>query len=417
MKKEQSFIPAEFFYPLNWFIDFNYNLIAKLALNLEGVLISDKDRDWLRTFQNKRILYLSNHPSSVEPPVAYAVANAMGTRFNYMAARNVFNWGNGLVGELIRRVGAFSVLSGGADKDAMKTARGILASHAGKLVIYPEGMMTGENDNLVSFMPGISQIGFWGLEDARKKDASAEIYVLPAFVKYMLVGGRAELKNHIEESLFRVEKKLGIDPGKRNILRQFLTVGRVILELAEKEMAIVADPEKETWDFRVGRARHHYLNRAAIRFNAKLHDDLDSISKIRELFVIKDQIETGFKKLEDFGISKNDLELGKKDLDLAYTFLIVKPDYILSHPSPERLIEWIYRFETFVDGKSEPRRRTARMLFASAIPIGNYYEDYKKDKRKSVDNLTKLIRSSMDQLVIEGTNLTYTLYAPYSHEG
>lgn len=86
-----------------------------------------------------------------------------------MASRNIFNWGFGIVGEVIKRVGAFSVLSGSADRDAIKMARKVLSEPEGKLVLYPEGMRSGENDNLVPFMPGMAQLAFWGLEDALKK--------------------------------------------------------------------------------------------------------------------------------------------------------------------------------------------------------------------------------------------------------
>ncbi|HMV81251.1 MAG TPA: 1-acyl-sn-glycerol-3-phosphate acyltransferase, partial [Leptospiraceae bacterium] len=85
----KPFIPAEISYPTVWFLDAAFPMIAKTALNLEGVEITDTDRKMLRGLQKKRILYMSNHPSTIEPPVAYYVANAMGSRFHYMASRIV----------------------------------------------------------------------------------------------------------------------------------------------------------------------------------------------------------------------------------------------------------------------------------------------------------------------------------------
>ncbi|MCX8000202.1 MAG: 1-acyl-sn-glycerol-3-phosphate acyltransferase, partial [Leptospiraceae bacterium] len=181
----RSFIAPAIQYPLLWLFDWVYPSLAKLSLNLDDVEVFDYDRERLRKLQYERVLYVSNHPSTIEPPVAYYVANCMGSRFHFMASRAVFEWFGGFVGELIRRVGAFSILSGGLDRDAVKTARSILAQEGGKLAVFPEGMNSNENDNLLPFQPGAVQLGFWGLEDALKKDSKADITVVTAFVKYV----------------------------------------------------------------------------------------------------------------------------------------------------------------------------------------------------------------------------------------
>jgi hypothetical protein len=404
-----NFIAPEFSYPLAWGIDFSFPVITKFLFQLEEIEISEHDRKMIQSYAEDRLVYFSNHPSTVEPAIAYHVATIMGSRFKYMASRNVFEWGNGFVGEFIKRLGAFSVLSGGADKDSIKMARSILSEPGGKLVIYPEGMTSGENDNLVSFLPGTAQIAFWGYEDAKKKDPKAELFFLPSFVKYIVKGTQSSLRYDIESSLKKIESKLEIVPQTKSVLRRFLTIGRVILEWAELEYR-VPSKEGEDYNYRIGKARHAVLERASQCLKIKLPSSMDSISKIRELFTLKDALEAGFKTPEQTGITEKELAMARKDIDLAYTFLILKPEYILERPTAERLLEWIYRFESFVYGKSNFRKRKAVVMFRKPFMISEYYHAYKTNKKAVVEEVMKRIRSDMEEMVKEGSLMTEPLY-------
>jgi hypothetical protein len=411
MEGKNFFISHDINYPLLWGFDLSLPVILKSALNIEGVDISDEDKLTLRSLNKERLLYFSNHPTTIEPPVAYYVANIIGSRFYYMASRNVFNWGFGLVGELIKRVGAFSVLSGGADRESVKMAKSVLAADGGKLVIYPEGMCSGENDNLVPFMPGIAQIGFWGLEDARKKDPKADVKVLPTFVKYTLSGTAYTLYREIETSLEKIEHVLHIKSGNKNLLRRFLTVGRVLLEEAEREYGITYIEDKD-YNFRVGRIRHAALNKAAEILQIQFEEQEDAIHKIREVFTVLDGINSGLSK-KGPKLTNKELAAVQKDVDRAYLFLVIKPEYLLAYPSAERFMEWLHRFENLVFGKTNPRPRRARVVIAKPFGLSEYYEDYKKDKKKTVDEVTSRLRKDIEKLLTESIPLTKPIVTPF----
>ncbi|HMZ60474.1 MAG TPA: 1-acyl-sn-glycerol-3-phosphate acyltransferase [Leptospiraceae bacterium] len=408
----KPFIPAEISYPTVWFLDAAFPMIAKTALNLEGVEITDTDRKMLRGLQKKRILYMSNHPSTIEPPVAYYVANAMGSRFHYMASRIVFDWGFGFVGELIKRIGAFSVLSGGADREALKTARSVLSSDSGKLVIYPEGMNGMENDNMLPFQPGAVQIGFWAYEDLKKKNSNEDIQILPAFVKYVLTSGREKLLKEITKSIGRIEDKLGIKAGERNLLRRFLFAGRVVLETAEKEYGIVPSADQDM-KYRIGHVRHAALNKAAQDMGLSFDENADAIAKIREVFTALESFETGFHDAKRKEIDKEKIPEIKKHLERAYTFIVIKPDYLISRPTAERFMEWIYRFESLLFGKTELRPRKAILSFAPLISFADYYADYKQDKKKTVEKVTQFLRSQIEDMMHKSIPLSEPIVTPF----
>lgn len=414
MSNSSFFIPARLNYPTLWFLDASMPLLLKTALNIDKVIISESDKIILRSLRDKRLLFMSNHPTTMEPPVTYYISHVMASRFHYMASRNVFNWGFGLVGELISRVGAFSVLAGGSDKESIKTARKTLAGPGGKLAIYPEGMTTGENDNLIPFMPGITQIGFWALDDMFKKGIQEELIILPVFVKYILSGSRFRQETEINYSLKKLERKLKIDPGKKPILRRFLTIGRVILEQTEASYQLKPEPDMD-YEYRIGRLRHVVLDRAAKKIGFRFPESKNAIEKLRELFTIADSFEAGAYDKRRYGVINPDyMRSARKEIELAYLFLILKPDYILSYPSAERLMEWVYRFETIVLGKTQYRARQAHVQIANFFPLNGYYQEYKKNKKKTVEEVTNRLRTEMTVVLQKSIALSPPLVAPYS---
>lgn len=413
---KSSFIPPSFEFPFILGLDLSLPILSKLLFNIDGIVLDKEDERLLSEIKNKRVVYLSNHPSDVEPAIAYYVANQIGTRFNFMASRSIFNWGFGLVGEVIKRVGAFSVLSGSPDREALKTAKNILSQPTGKLVMYPEGMMSGENDNLVSFMPGVAQVSFWGLDAALSKEPGAELYIQPTFVKYKISGSRESILKDVEYSLGRMEKKLRLYPGGRTLLRRFLTVGRVLLEETEFELGIPkSEIDGKDFDYRLGRARHTALNLAASILNVKFSESDNAIQKIRDLFNAIDCLEAGLPlPTTPKDLSPQKIRRAKQLVDTAYTFIITKPKNLIQWPSAERLIEWISSFEKHIYGKTEFRARKAHVLATRAFPISKFYQIYLGNKKEGVQALMNEIRSEMEILLERGKTVSEPLVPPYS---
>ena len=110
------------------------------------------------------LIYISNHPSTKEPPISHLVGNYMYSRFNYMASREVFDWGNGVVGNVIRNMGGFSVIAGTSDRESLKLQRAILAKPAGANLYYSlegESLQVRKMIIYSPFQLGVSQLGFW----------------------------------------------------------------------------------------------------------------------------------------------------------------------------------------------------------------------------------------------------------------
>lgn len=414
----QPFIPPSFNLPLAWAVDFTLPVLLKQVQNLDGVIVKPQDVEMLRSIRHNRLLYFSNHPTQSEPPVSYFVANLMGARFHFMAARQVFEWGGGMVGRLIQSIGAFSVLAGAADRESIKMARSILSQPGGKLVVYPEGEPTsGENDNLLPFQPGAAQLGIWAMEDALKADPAADITILPTFVKYVMSGTEAHLRADLHTAIKRIEQKLGVDPGNRNLLRRFLAAGRVMLETAEKEYGIPMAAEKD-YDYRVGRLRHAILDNVAERLGLTSYDKKsDAIVKLRHLLAVLEMISVKFPDPRLPAPSEQDLAWAHRECQKAYDFIVIKPEYLLSRPTAERFYEWIARFETYLFGQTNPRPRRAHVFFARPFNLSEYHADYKKEKKATVERLTARLRGDTQVLLDQAVQLTDPLVRPYDIGG
>lgn len=80
------------------------------------------------------LLVVSNHVSDRDPPII-GLAFRRRTLY-YMAKSELFR--NRVVGWFIRAFGAFPVVRGGADREAIRGARGVL-ERGGALLMFPEG--------------------------------------------------------------------------------------------------------------------------------------------------------------------------------------------------------------------------------------------------------------------------------------
>jgi hypothetical protein len=414
------FIPPEFNLAVAWISDALNPVTLKAAQNIHEVIIQPEERERILKLRDERLLFIANHPSQAEPMLAYYIANVMGTRFNYLATRRAFDFVNGLVGKWFQGTGTFSVMPGVADKESMKMTRFILSQPSGKLVIFPEGEpMCSENDNLMPFQPGIIKLGFSALSDARDKDPNADITILPSFIKYVIRTPKEEVIKNLEGHIGKIERKLGVQAGGRNLLRRFLMVGRVLQERAEKEYGI--EVTTDDYNYRVGKLRHTILDRMAEKMKLKHYDyNSDAIHKLRVITTTLELIEVGYPSSELPKLSSKEMEEIHRECIKAYDFIVVKRDYLISNPTPERFYEWLQRFESLVLG-ARPRMmggevhhepRNAYVFFGKTYKFGDYYADYKKNKSECVTRLLGELRAEMQKMLDDSQSLTTPIVAP-----
>lgn len=418
----QSFIPPSFSLPLAWTVDLAFPFLLKAVQNIEEIVIRPEDRQMLRGLKDERVLFFTNHPSTAEPPVVYHIGNVMGSRFKFMASRQVFDWSWGLVGRVIQNLGAFSVIAGINDRESFKAARQALSEPAGKLAIFPEGEPTsGENDNLMPLQPGAVQLSFWAMEDAYRADPRADIQILPGFIKYVIQGTDLEIGDHLAESIGRIERRLGLDAAGRNLLRRFLAVGRVLLEQAEREYDITS-ASREDFDYRIGRVRHAILDNVADRLGMPNYNRrADAITKLRQLFAVMEMVMIEFPDPKLPRLSDEEKEWAHGEIIKAFDFIVIQRDYLVSRPTAERFYEWLARFESYVYGLKpralggEPSHlpRRAHVFFSDPFSVKDYWSPDKGKRKTGLEKMRTRIQQDMEKLLTQALELTQPLVKPY----
>lgn len=419
----KTFIPGRHNKALLKLIDTLFPVLLKGQQNINEIKISEEDKQKLRDLREKRVLFFCNHPSTAEPPVTFFLSKIMGDRFFYMASRQVFEWGGGMVGKVIANAGGYSVIAGIADRDSLKMSREILARPAGKLAIFPEGEPTsGENENLMPLQKGSAQLGFWGLSDIRRKEPEGEIFVLPAFIKYTINSNRQTIEKNLDKSLGKLEKKLKIEPGNRNFLRRFLSIGRVLLEDAEKEYGIEPAAEHD-YDYRIGRVRHALLDSIAEKFGIRNYPrGADAIMKLRHLFSVWELLYLNYPDPKLPKLSKKELGWMKRECVKAFDFIVIKRGYLMERPTAERMYEWLARLESYVFGKTpralggepSPLPRTAHVFIGDAYPVSHYWEQYQTNKRQAVQALSDRAYTELQRMLDASLELNQPINNPIS---
>ncbi len=398
-------------------MDASIKSLLQIVHNIDDVIISEKDKETLKSLQKERLIYISNHPSTREPPIAYVIGNLLYSRFHYMAAREVFDWGYGLVGKVIQSIGAYSIIAGTADRESLKATRSILAAPAGKLVLFPEGEPTGgENDNLLPFQMGVTQLGFWGYEDAIKMDANAEIYVLPAFVKYRMIGSSRDIQKDVDKSLDRMESHFGLEKKGKTAMHRLLSIGKQMILENEKQFGITPE-DSQSFDYRIGQLRHKILNFVADSVGLKkFNKEANAIEKLRTILSTFEMVSLGLPDPKKELPSLEAAKWGRKQCQKAYDFITIQTSYLSEFPSAERLYEWIYRFETELFGSTKPRPTRAYVTFSKPIQLSEKYKEYKtsKNKKEVVEQLTVEFREKIQELLKEEQKKSKILF-PDTH--
>ena len=86
---------------------------------------------------------------------------------------------------------------------------------------------------------------------------------------------------------------------------------------------------------------------------------------------------------------------------------------MLAYPSAERFMEWLYRFENLVLGATIPRARRARVVIAKPFGLAEYYDGYKENKKKTVEEVTVRLRKDIEKLLTDCIPLSKPIVTPF----
>ena len=387
--------------------------VLPYALPRRGVVGVDyvkEDLDRLRALAPDRVLLTPNHPTNDEPALLFHLGCRVEQPFYFLACREAFDPLAGLWGQIIRRIGAFSVVRGTADRASFRATRETLARPGAKLVIFPEGEVYSQNDSLLPFHSGVFQLAFWTLEDLRKAgEAGAPLYVLPVAVKYRFT---QDMRPALRASLARLERHVGLPENRDgDLYARLRAVGGAMLRSVEREYRLPApkDPDDDLTP-RLNAVREAILQRVATAAGVALPRGETLAERMRALLHVIETVTRG--EAEEEAQTAFDRKLRRQqreraqplltDLHRLANWIALYDGYVRADPTPERMADTLQRLERECFNKTMlggPRRCSLRL--GEPIDLAARWDAYQSNRRRAVAAVTGEVEAAVAALLGE----------------
>ncbi len=301
--------------------------------------------------QKAGILLGCNHCRWADPMVVGMLSVATQQFFYYVVSYHLFRISR-LSGWWIRRLGGYSILREGADREAIRTTAKLLAEATRPIVIFPEGTWFRQNDRLGPLQEGISLMTRQAV-----KQGDRPIVVHPVAIKYWAL---EDPRPALRERLAQLEVRLGWQPQRHlDFLPRLEKLGSALT--AVKEIEIFGQPGTGSLDERVHKLADGLVSSAEQPGTPT--GDAPLLERIRRTRIRL------VKQLSDVGPDRARAEETRQALDrlvLAENLNAHSLEYLTSRFSLERLMETVQRMEETVYDKPE----TAVVPTGAVLTIG-----------------------------------------------
>ena len=190
--------------------------------------------DLYRQFQQGKVRFLMafRHPTVYDPfcmthllwRLVPKVAKQKGVSLDYpihahfIYDRGIPLWAGSSVGWLYSRLGGTPIHRGKADWTGLRSARNLFANGKLPMAASPEGATNGHSEVISSLEPGISQLGFWCVEDLLKAGRNEQVLIVPVGIQYSYVDAPWQ---SIEHLLTELEEASGLTVDKKSEMTDF----------------------------------------------------------------------------------------------------------------------------------------------------------------------------------------------------
>jgi Acyltransferase len=341
--------------------------------------------------QKAGILLTSNHCRWADPLVMGALSVRLRQFFYYVVSYHLFKIDR-FNGWWINRVGGYSILREGADREAIRTTASILAKAERPIVLFPEGTWFRQNDRLGPLQEGVSL-----MTRQACKQSDRPILIHPVAIKYWVL---EDPRSALRERLDRLEKRLGWHPQRHlDFLPRLEKLAGALL--AVKEIEILGQPGTGSVDERVQKLAAGMVRQVEQQVGGKEVEGppLERIRRIRLRLV---------RHLADVSKDPTRTEETRHALDrllLAENINAHSLEYLVNRPSFERLVETVQRIEETVEDRELPIVPSgATLTIGPAIDVAPLLAQ--KTPRNAPDPLIQrvsaAIQSLLDQMLAQG---------------
>lgn len=327
------------------------------------------------------VLLAINHCRPCDPMVMDYLAQDVRRPFHVVANWHLF-MGGWLRRFLLPRIGAFSVHRESTDRESLKCCVKTVAEGRFPLMVFAEGIISRCNDRLLDLMDGPAFMA----RAAAKQNPDGKVMIHPVFIRYFFEG---DLEKSISPVLEDIERRMSWQavpsvPTRERILR----IGHALL--ARKEEEFLGAEQTSPLRDRLAGLLEAILVPLENRWTPTRHDGLPMVRVKRLRTAILPELVSGELSPDDQAARWKDLA----DLYLVQQLCCYPHDY-LDHPTPERLLETVERFEEDLTDVARPH-----FPMRVVITVGDAIEATPSRPRGvESDPLTASIRESLLDLM------------------
>ncbi len=337
--------------------------------------------------KNAGILLASNHVRWADPIVVGAMGLEVQRYFYYVVSYHIFKQ-NRVIGWWLNRIGGYSILREGADREAIRATVGILTKAERPILMFPEGTWFRQNDRVGPLQEGLGLIVRQAV-----KQSERPILIHPVGIKYWLLGDpRPELNRRVE----KLERGLGWLPKHgANLPERLGQVGNALL--AVKEIERFGRAQEGALDERIRRLTCVLIGDMEKRYLGKEYEgwNLERVRRLRLILV---------RKLTE---SRDDADASRVTREALEVLLFCENlsahshEYLAERPSLERIAETIQRIEeTMADRMEEPVGELgATLAVGPAVDVRAFAS--KRAARDAGDPLTAAAADGMKSLLLQ----------------
>jgi hypothetical protein len=401
-----------------------------------------------------RLLLAFRHPSAKDPfcmghlmwRLLPQTAQAMGTPLQcpthayFIYDRGIPLWLGNWATWLFPRLGGTPIHRGKLDLMGLRSARALFANGQFPLAAAPEGATNGHNEIVSPLEPGISQLGFWCVEDILKAGRSEQVLIVPIGLKYHYITSPWEA---LAKILAGLEADTGLEPvtttgnslQESHLYKRLYRLGEFLLSLMENYytrffQVTLPNPPLSSTEAATGAVLSSEV------FTARLNALLDAALTVAEDFFNlqpKGSVIDRCRRLEQAAwdyIYREDVDLetispverGLADriaeeadlrvwhMRLVETFVAITGQYVREKPSVERfadttLLAW--DMVCRIKGGNPFRRpqlgpQKALITIGEPISVSDRWDAYKggrKNAKQAVADLTQDLQTALEKML------------------
>ncbi|MBD2353336.1 1-acyl-sn-glycerol-3-phosphate acyltransferase [Tolypothrix sp. FACHB-123] len=391
-----------------------------------------------------RFLLAFRHPEVDDPLCMFyllsrivpQVARQQGIRLQYpvhshfLYDRGMTLWAGDWLGWFFSCLGGVAVRRGKRlDRQAIQTARDLFANSNIPIAVAPEGGTNGHSGVVSPLEPGVSQLGFWCVEDLAKAQRPETVLIVPIAIQYGYVNPPWA---KLESLLRKLEAKSGLPTSSienstdplAEIYHQRLhrLAEHVISEMEEfyrrfyhKDLPTISDRDL---NFRLHRLMDTALQVPEQYFNIQAKGNfIDRCRRLEEAgwsYIYREDVEDigalspMQRGLADWIAQEADLRM--RHMRLVESFVAVTTKYIQTHPTVERFAETtliIFDMLSRISESNMPARprlgwRKAKITVGEPISVTERWQNSQGDRqatRRATSQLTQDLQVTLEQLI------------------